>query len=156
MRSEKSSPIGIERKQLLGVRHTAQRVAADRNQAAPDVADIGKRRRHQDRLIDRTAHGRNAARFVHGWANDGEVEPIAAADGAVEHFADMQAEIHVGNRLAGRCASPLEFGNTLARRGRSRQRRAAGMNAIFGREDCESAIADQFEYVATVTTIASA
>ena len=62
--------------------------------------NIGKRRGHQDWLINnRTGHRRNAAGFVHGWANDGEVEPIAAAD-AVEHFADMQAKIHVGDIIA--------------------------------------------------------
>jgi hypothetical protein len=36
--------LGIQRKQLLRVRNAAQRIAADRNQAALDVADIGERR----------------------------------------------------------------------------------------------------------------
>src|SRR3984957_4236368 len=88
--------LGIQRKELLRVRDAAQRIAADRNQAALDVADIGERRRHQNRLIERTAHRRDAARLVDGRADDGEVQAFAAADIALEDFADMQTRIHGG------------------------------------------------------------
>src|ERR1041385_4022572 len=46
--------IRIERKQLLRARDAAQRVTPDRNEAASHVVDIGKRRGHQHRLVDRT------------------------------------------------------------------------------------------------------
>jgi hypothetical protein len=49
--------VGVERKQLLRMRYAAQGVASDRNQAAFDVANAGECRRHQDRLINRTASG---------------------------------------------------------------------------------------------------
>jgi hypothetical protein len=39
-----SSCVGIERKQLLRACDAAQRVSSHRNEAAPDVSDIGKRR----------------------------------------------------------------------------------------------------------------
>src|SRR5580704_4293514 len=107
--------LGIQRKQLLRVRDTAQRIAADRNQAALDVADIGERRRHQNGLIERTAHRRDPACLVDGRADDGEVQAFAAADIAIEELADMQTEIHVGDRLAG-CRPPFfQFGDTFPR-----------------------------------------
>src|SRR6266436_8020894 len=92
--------IGIERKQLLRMGDAAQRVAPHRNEAALDVSHVGERRRHQNGLIDRTAHGGDAACLVHCRPNDGEVQPLAAADVAIEYLADMKTEIHVGYRPA--------------------------------------------------------
>src|SRR5262252_9629284 len=71
--------IGIERKQLLRMRDAAQRVAPHRNEAALDVSHVGERRRHQNGLIDRTAHCGAAACLVHRRPNDGEIQPFAAS-----------------------------------------------------------------------------
>src|ERR1700684_384154 len=65
-RSGLSSRSGIQRKQLLRVRDAAQRIAAYRTQAALDVADSRERSRHQDGLIERTAHRRYTAGLVNG------------------------------------------------------------------------------------------
>src|SRR5580658_6606919 len=97
------------------MRDAAQRVAADRNQPALDVADSRECRRHQNRLIERTAHRGYTACLVDGRADDGEVQALAAADVAVEELADMQTEIHVGYRLAVRRPPLFQFGDTLAR-----------------------------------------
>src|SRR5258705_1377594 len=86
----------IERELLLRLGDAEKREATHRNQAASYALDVGKRRGGQNGLIDRTAHRRNAACLVHGRANDGKVQPLAATDIAVENFADMQTKIHLG------------------------------------------------------------
>jgi hypothetical protein len=90
------------------------RVTSHRNEAALDVFHVGERRRHQNGLIDRTAHGGNAACLVHRRADDGEVQPFAAADIAIE-FADMQTEIHMGFRFALGPAAAVQFIDARAR-----------------------------------------
>ena len=54
----------------MRVRCAAEGVSSDRNEATLNV-DIGKRRRHQNGLIDRTAHRRNEACLVHSRSKDG-------------------------------------------------------------------------------------
>ena|SRR5437763_8442371 len=104
----------IECKQLLGMRYATQCVPPDRNEATFDGIHIGESRRHQDRLIDRTAHRRNPAHLVYRWAYDGKVEPFAAPDIAVEDLPDVQTEVHVGYWLAFRTAAFFQFGDALA------------------------------------------
>src|ERR1700756_544319 len=53
----------------------AERVAPHRNEATLDVSHVGERRRHQNGLIDRTAHRGDAARPVLPPAHGGEVPP---------------------------------------------------------------------------------
>ena len=55
---------------------------------------------NEDRLIDRPAHRRDPRHLVDRRTDDGEVEPLLAADVAVEYHAEMEAEIHVGRRQA--------------------------------------------------------
>lgn len=141
---------GIEREQLLGMRHAAQRIASHRNQAAPDVPDFGKRRRYQNRLVDRAAHRRDAAGLVDRRADDGKVQPFAASDIAIDDFADMQAEIHVGDGLALRCTPFFEFGDGAARGNGGGQRRVAGVHAVFGGKNGKRTVADQLEHVAAM------
>lgn len=38
--------------------------------------------------------------LVDGWSDDGEIQPVLAADIAIEDFADVQPEINVGGRLS--------------------------------------------------------
>src|SRR5260370_1836437 len=99
--------VRIEREQLLRLGDAAQRVAPHRNQAASYALDVGKRRGGQNGLIDRTAHRRNAACLVHGRANDGKVQPLAATDIAVENFADMQTTLHLGYPSAVGLPAPI-------------------------------------------------
>jgi len=107
--------LGIERKQLLRMCDAAQRIASHRNEATLNVSHVGERRRHQNGLIDRTAHRGNAVCLVHRRTNDGEVQPLAAADVAIEYLADMQTEIHVGYRPAVGRPAPIQFFDALAR-----------------------------------------
>src|SRR6266498_5279393 len=88
---ELPGPGGVEREELLRLRDPAQRVAADRYEPAAHALDIGERLRDQHRLLDRPAHGGDPARFVDGRPHHGEIEPLGAAEIAVEHLADMQA-----------------------------------------------------------------
>jgi hypothetical protein len=101
--------------------------AIDENEAALDVPNTRERRRRQNGLIERTAHLRDAACLVNRWANDGKIQPFAATDIAIEDFADMQTEIHVGHRLAVRPPPLFQLGDTVARGDRCGQCRAAGV-----------------------------
>ena len=96
-----------------GSADAAQRVAADRDQprAVRFVGGGGEGRRQQHVALDRAAHGGDAADLVDGRADDGEVEPVGAADIAVEHLADMQAEIGLGDRQAGGGAARVDVGD---------------------------------------------
>ena len=68
----------------MRVRCAAEGVSSDRNEATLNVLDIGKRRRHQNGLIDRTAHRRNEACLVHSRSKDGKVPPLQVSDVAIE------------------------------------------------------------------------
>src|SRR6185437_2995340 len=95
--SEKASDrsaLRLEREQLLWAPDAAQGVAADRDQALPRrAARCREGGREEDVLVGRAAHRGDPAGFVDGGADDGEVEPVLAADIAVEDLADMKAEI---------------------------------------------------------------
>src|SRR5215472_5585249 len=129
------------------MRYATQRVPSDRNEATFDGSHIGECRRHQNRLIDRTAHRRNPAHLVYRWAYDGKVEPFSAPDIAVKDFPDVQTEIHVGYWLALRTAAFFQLGNTLACSDCSGKCRVACVRAIFGSKDGKRAVADQLEYI---------
>ena len=89
---------GIEREKLLRLRDPAQRVAADRYEPAAHAVNVSEGLRDQHWLLDRPAHGGDPAGLVDCRPDHGEIEPLGAADIAVEHLAYMQAEIHVGDR----------------------------------------------------------
>src|SRR2546430_11568941 len=85
-------PGGIQREELLRLRDPAQRVAADRYEPAAHALDTGEGLRDQHRLLDRTAHGGDPARFVDGRPHHGEIEPLRAAEIAVERLAALRSE----------------------------------------------------------------
>src|ERR1043165_7787101 len=89
------------------------------------------------------------ASFTAGPAH-GEVEPFGRADVAVEHLADVKAEIHVGDGKAVRRAALVHLGDALPRRDRRGERRIARTLAAVGVEDRERAVADQLEHVAAL------
>ena len=57
----------------------------------------------------------------------GEVEPVDAADVAVEHLADVQAEIEAGHRQARGLAPLVQHGHAAVRVGRGVERAGAGV-----------------------------
>src|SRR5262249_56920540 len=116
-----------------------------------EAAGPGKGRRHETGLISRAAHRGDGAGLVHRRADDREVKPLAAADIAVEYFADMQAEVHVGNRFAGSLPALVQLGDAAARGDRRGQGRAAGVRAVFRGEDGERAVADELEHVTALS-----
>ena len=71
------------------MRYATQCVPPDRNEATFDGIHIGESRRHQDRLIDRTAHRRNPAHLVYRWTYHGKVEPFAAPDFTIKSSEDV-------------------------------------------------------------------
>ena len=111
------------------------------------ASDIGESRRHQNRLIDRTAHRRNPTRLVYGWANDGKVKPFAASDITIEDIPDVQTEIHVGYGLPS--ALRRFFNSATPSRAAIAADSAAlhACSAIFGGKDGKRAVADQLKYI---------
>src|SRR5262249_50536532 len=89
---------GIQREKLLRLCNPAQRVAADRYETAAHAIDIGEGLRNQHRLLDRATHSVDPTRFVNCRPDYGEIQSFGATDIAIEHLADVQAEIHVGDR----------------------------------------------------------
>ena len=99
--------IRIERIEILRAADAAQRIAAGGHQiVSPGGIEAGaERRRHQQFAVDRAAHRGDAADLVDGRPHHGEVEPVVAADIAVKHLADMQADMGRRHRPAlGRAA----------------------------------------------------
>src|SRR5262249_55093616 len=79
-----------------------------------------------------------------------EIEPLGASDIAVEHFAHMQADIHVGGRKFFACPAGAERLHLLARFHGCGKRSGTGMRTIFRRKDCKNAVTDQLEHVSTL------
>ena len=77
----------------------------------------------------------------------GKASRFAASDVAIEDFADVQTEIHVGYRFAVRRPAPVQFNNALARSDRRGQCRSASARAVFRSEDRKRTVADQLNYV---------
>src|SRR5688500_15617368 len=90
----------IDREELLRAADAAEGVAADRDEAGAVLRARGggEGGREQHHLVGRAAHRGDARRLVDGGADDGEVEPVLAADVAVEDLADMEPEIDMRRR----------------------------------------------------------
>src|ERR1700757_5258053 len=76
----------VDGEKLLRATHAAQRIAPDRDQPAGRPEGAGEGGGDQHRLVDRAAHRGDAADLVDGRPDDGEVEPLLAADIAEEHL----------------------------------------------------------------------
>ena len=113
-------------------------------------AGFRERRRKEDRLVHRPAHGGDPAHFVDRGPDDSEIEPLLAAYIAVEHLAEMEPEIHVGRRQALLEPARVQGGHRLLRRPRRVERGGAGAVSLLRRENGEHAVADQLEHVAGV------
>jgi hypothetical protein len=117
------------------------------NEAGSVVSNFGKCSGHQHRLLGRAAHRRDPADFVDGRSHHREIKPLRTPHVAIEHLADVQAEIHVGDRKAGCRAALIQLGDAPARGHGGREGRVASARAIIGRENGEHTGAHKFENV---------
>ena len=104
----------------------------------------------QQRPVDRAAHRGDAADLVDRRTDDGEVEPVGAADIAIEDVTDMQAEIHVGDRQHAGRAPPVQRCDVPGCGLRRVESPAAGTAAVVEVEDGQHAVAHQLEHVAAL------
>src|SRR5207248_3695600 len=88
----------VQREELLRVLDAAQCIAPDRDEPAAfqSVHRVRESLRQQDAALDRAAHRGDAGDLVDRRPDDREIEPLVTADIAVEHLADMEAEIDFG------------------------------------------------------------
>ena len=142
--------VGIEGVEILRAPDAAQREPAGRDQIAPAgrIQSGPKGRRRQQVAVDRTAHRSDPADLVDRRPHHREIEPVLAADIAVEHFADMQTDI-------GRCRRPALGGTAHIERGHvspetmlGLQRRAPGDADVLIGKHREHAIAHQLQHIA--------
>src|ERR1041385_7885138 len=105
----------IEREKLLRALDAAQRVTPDRDKPATLQSRHRFREslRQQDAALDRTAHRGDASDLIDRRSDDGEIESLVAADIAVEHLADMEAEIDLGRGQIVAGPAPVEIGATV-------------------------------------------
>src|SRR5437879_5239471 len=106
----------IEREELLRVLDAAQCIAPDRDEPAAfqSVHRLRESLRQQDAALHRAAHRGDASDLVDRRPDDREIEPLVAADIAVEHLADMEAEIDFGRRQVVAGPPPIEIDKALA------------------------------------------
>src|SRR5438552_13484579 len=89
--------LAVEREQFRRARHAAGRVAGEADEAgAGRAGGFGEGGGEHDVLVEGAAHAVDARYLVDGRADDGEVEPVGAADVAVEDVADMEREVEAG------------------------------------------------------------
>src|SRR5438094_9947269 len=108
----------IEREELLRVLDAAQCVAPDRDEPAAlqSVHRLREGLRQQHAALDRAAHRGDARNLVDRRPDDREIEPLVAADVAVEHLADMEAEIDFGRRQVVAGPASVELDKALVQR----------------------------------------
>src|SRR5262249_5745004 len=106
---------------------------------------------NQHGLFNRTAHRRDATNFVDCWSNYREIQPLRASDVAVKNFADMQAEIHIGDREAVGGAALVEFDDPLSRSYRGGKGRIARALPIVHRKNGEHSVAHELQDITPVT-----
>src|SRR5271166_5337214 len=140
-----------QRKNLLRLSHTAERMAAERLEAAGAVhCRGGELGWDENRPAERLAQGFDAGRFVDRGPDDGEVEPVARADVAVKHLPDVEREVDGRDRDAGRRAARVQRIERLHRLDCSIERAPAGFRTarVFEGKDGQHPVADEFEHLA--------
>ena len=138
----------IEREQVLRLSDPTQRKAADGREAPLFYCNrFRKGRRDEDRLVHRTAHRRDAGDLIDRRADHCEIEPLLAADVAVEHTPRWRPRYIRSWEALGR-ASHIERRDRLAGFLCRVERGGTGAGAILGREDRQHPVADQLEDIA--------
>src|SRR4029077_981138 len=94
--------------------------------------------------------GAVGALLLAGRPEQGKMEPLGAADIAVEDFTGMQPEIHVGDRQALARAPLVECRHFAARGHRGAERARAGVRPVGGGDTGENAVAIYLEHVAVL------
>ena len=142
--------IRIERVEILRAADAAQRIAAGGHQiVSPGGVEAGaERRRHQKFPVDRAAHRGDAADLVDGRPHHGEVEPVVAADIAVKHLADMQADMGRRHRPAFGHAAGGERLHVAAEAMFGAQCGAFSHRQVVVGEHRQHAVADQLQHLA--------
>src|SRR3546814_5839076 len=87
--------------------------------------------------LDRAAHGGDPADLVHRRPDHGEVEPVGAADVAVEDVADVEAEIDRGDRPLLRRPAGVELAHATPQLGLRPERGPARLRPIGAGERSE-------------------
>src|SRR5271170_6622078 len=113
--SSDGSSLTVQGEEFLGPADAAQSIPSNRDEAALVGGRGGEGGRHEHGLVDGSAHGGNPADLVDCGANNGEIEPIFAADVAVEHLADTETQIHFRRRRAFLETSLIEDSDRLLR-----------------------------------------
>src|SRR5262249_45528637 len=88
---------------------------------------------------------------VHCRPDDGEVEPVAAADIAVKHLADVQCQAETDGVAAGvpsRCRHSGDALSRVKRGGKRAPAHRAGIGFRRDRENREQAVSHKFEHLA--------
>jgi hypothetical protein len=109
-----------------------------------------KVRRRQQFAIDRSAHRGDAADFIDRRPHHREVEPVLAADVAVKHFADMQADIGRSGRPAIAGAAGVERGHVASETMLGPKGGSPGGGHVGVGELRQHAVADQLQDVAAL------
>jgi len=96
----------VEGEQLLRTGDAAEEEATERHETTAGLAARQREGgRGDDRSLDSPAHALEPGRLVDRRAQNREVEPLGAADVAVEHLAQVQPHEETGRRLP--CRPPL-------------------------------------------------
>src|SRR5215207_10310668 len=126
------TPHPIEREQLLRPGDAAQCVPAHRHEPRAFLAvhRADERRGEQHVPLHRTAHRGDPCRLVHRRPDHREVEPVRAADVAVEHLADVQPEVDAGDRQPSRGPARVQRHDPLPHERLRRERGPARLRRI--------------------------
>nr|AAF22882.1 adenylate cyclases-like protein [Bradyrhizobium japonicum] len=127
-----------------------QRVAAggDEIAAAGGIEPLVELRRRQQLAIDRAAHRGDAADLVHRRTHHREIEPILAADIAVEDLSDMQPDISRRGGTAVRLPPLVQRCDVLAEQMLGAERSTSRMRHVLAGEHREHTVTDQLQHVA--------
>src|SRR3954469_8497030 len=126
-------------------------MAAHSDKAGPVLLERSRRegRRDQEIPFNQPNQARDPAGLIHRRPDHRKIKPIRAADVAVEHVANMQAQVEACDRQP---LAPPTFTQGAYPLTRSRfgiESAPTGVARSIGHEDRQDAIADQLEYLAS-------
>ena len=137
------SALVVQAEDALRASDARQAEGPDRHQRV--LGMHGERGRPQHRAAEPAGQLFETRDEVDGRPDAGEIKPVAAANIAVQHLADMQSQpkAHaLGDGEVGDCGSRLERGSQTGGAG------GGDAGIIADREDREQAVTDEFQYLA--------
>ena len=141
----------VERIEGLGAAHAPKGVAADRDQPlGRGRGRLGEGLGNQEVALVLATEPLDPRCLVDRRSDHREVEPIGAADVAVEHVAEMQGDVELHDRLAGGGALDVQIAHTAQRLAGSVERALTGRRGgmILERKGGEQAVAQEFQHIA--------